>query len=102
MTWMTDPMPTDHVPADVLEQIRRAFKLSNDYVISDIECNCTPTTLAGSTARWYDTSSMLNPDELSPQAVDMNHEALSYAEEFQLIERHHIAPHLVRIRRGGA
>ena len=95
-------MPTLAPTPEILEQIRRAFELANDYVICDIECNCTATTVAGSSARWYDTCSMLDSNELSDQAVDMNRQALAYADEAGLIERHRIAPHLVRIVPRGA
>lgn len=98
-------MPTpnvSHVPEAILEQIRRAFELANDYVISDIECNCVATTMPGSAALWFDTSSMLDAHELSDPAVDMTRQALAYADEAGLIERHRNAPHLVRIVRWGA
>lgn len=93
-------MPPLTATPEILEQIRRAFELANDYVISDIECNGRAVQLCDK-RRWYDVRGMLDERELSPQCIDMNQQALAYAEEAGLIERNAASPHLVRILRRG-
>jgi len=92
-------MPPLTATPEILEQIRRAFELANEYVISDIECN--GRAVLCDKLKWYDVRGMLDERELSPQCIDMNRQALAYAEEAGLIERNAASPHLVRILRRG-
>ena len=74
-----------------------AHTLADRACIADIECNA----VLGATSEpgtWYDTSPMLDRNEQPDDAIEMNLQALAYAELRRLFDRHPTQPHLVRIR----
>jgi hypothetical protein len=74
-----------------------AHRIADAAIVSDIECFCCSVQSPFSTARWYDTRPMLDPNEHADEVVDMNIQALEYADVRGLISRHPDKPHMVRI-----
>lgn len=90
----------DMLPADVRQIIELAFQLANRWVVEDICGNAAPVDEiwpAIGTQRCYDVRPMLDLREHSPEVVDMSAEALQYALDAQVIERHPEHTHLVRL-----
>lgn len=75
--------------------VSQAFRLASRAVVSDIESECVQVQIGNH--RWWDTRPMLDPREHSPQVIDMATEALAFALEACIAERHRTEPHLVRI-----
>jgi hypothetical protein len=73
-----------------------ACVIADRAVIADIECECTCID-PGPGGGWWDTRVMLDPRELCDDLVEMNRQALQYAQQRGLITAHHDLPHLVRI-----
>ena len=72
-----------------------AYLLADRACICDIECNAVATKLQG--REWFDTRPMLDRREMPDEVIDMNAQALEYAEQRGLFTRHPAQPHLVRI-----
>lgn len=85
-------MSHPNLPAD--EMIRLAFLIANRAVVTDIESECTQ--LEGG---WWDTQPMLDPNEHSPEVIDMLREAIDYAIASHIAVRHPQQPHLLHLRR---
>lgn len=75
--------------------VSQAFRLASRAVVEDIESECVAVQLG--THTWWDTRPMLDQREHSPQVIDMATEALAFALEAFIAERHRTEPHLVRI-----
>jgi hypothetical protein len=85
---MTSPARTDAL----------AHTLADRACIADIQTNCH--LRHDSMARaWWNTQPMLDPNEQPAQCIDMNAQALEYAEARGLIVRDPTQPHMVRIVR---
>ncbi len=80
-----------------LDTTAAAYALADRAVISDIECNCIGVRQPHDPARWYDTRPLLDPREYPDPLLEMNRQALDYADARGLITRHHDAAHMVRI-----
>lgn len=83
--------PADINPTPIAERI------ADRAVVADIEAWCPAFKLHDVT--WIDVRPLLDERELSMQCIDMNTEALAYAEMRGLIARHPDHAHLVRITR---
>lgn len=76
--------------------LRRAFVLSNHYVVSTITAECAHTQ-----GGWYDTRPMLDEREHAPASVDTFREILQYGIDAGLLERHAADRAMVRVRHNG-
>ena len=85
-----------YTPTQLIDQ---AFALANQYVVTDIECNCVDVVLDGG-HRWYDTRPMLDLREHSPTYVDINAEAINFALQVGLAAQHPQRPYLLRLVHG--
>ena len=78
--------------------LRTAAALADRCVVSDIEISCDRQCSSEDGGQiWYDLRPMLSEDEHSPQALDMNAQALAWAFARSLVVRHPNHQHLVRI-----
>lgn len=68
-------------------------------ITADIQSECQRTTAPGEpTGRlWWDTRPMVDEREHEPEVVAMATRALALGAEMQIIHRHPLHPHLVRI-----
>lgn len=72
-----------------------AYTLADRACICDIESNAIDTLVSGQ--RWLDIRAMTDPREMPDEVIEMNRQALDYAEQRALFTRHPIYAHLVRI-----
>lgn len=84
-------------PAQHLQHLHDAVQMANRAAVGDIETYCVPMRLEGDPTLWHDTRPMLDKREHAPEALDMAHQALRYAEEAGLIKRHPQHTYLVRV-----
>jgi hypothetical protein len=73
-----------------------AHRIADRAVVADIESEAVPHTDAQGLI-WSDTSCMLDPREMCDDFVEMNTQALDYAQQRGLITRHPKFGHLVLI-----
>ena len=78
---------------------RLAYTLADRACIADIETECHVLQADG--VPWWDTRPMTDPRELPDDLVEMNTQALAYAELRGLFTRHPLRPYLVRIQPQG-
>jgi hypothetical protein len=83
----------DQIPSPDMLAIQR--HLADASVIADIESTCDRILIAGT--YWWDTRVMLDPREQCDDMLEMNRQALRYAQWRGLITPDPDAPHLVRI-----
>lgn len=76
-----------------------AHKLADRACIADIECEAVIWEDHEHGRCWYDTRPMLDEREHSSDFVEMNRQALAYAQQRGLISPHPQHAHLVRIVR---
>ena len=80
---------------DELETMRRAYRLADRAVVTDIETACPVVTDAGH--QWYDLAPLLDTRGLSKAELDLAAETLCYGLSRQLLVMHPTQKHLVRI-----
>jgi hypothetical protein len=73
-----------------------AHQIADRACIADIETEAVPTCVDG--MGWLDVRCMLDRREMCDQAVEMNTQALSYAQWRGLFVCHPDHPYLVRIK----
>lgn len=83
--------------AEVMQLLRRGLALANHAVVDAIRSQAVRVQLDGNA--WHDVRPMLDPREVSGEAIDFNAECLSWAEHAGLVRRHVEHAHLVRIVR---
>jgi len=81
-----------------IQLAKLAHTLADRACVADIECQAVLTDIE-QPGRWHDTQPMLDPNEQPADIIEMNAQALAYAEMRQLFDRHPTQPHLVRIRK---
>lgn len=78
-----------------LHLLREALAIADRAVLADIECEGVAEHMEGH--RWYDTRPMLDPRERPDDMIEMAAQAIDYAVQRGLVERHHRCGHLVRV-----
>lgn len=78
-----------------LHLLREALAIADRAVLADIECEAVAEHIEGQ--RWYDTRPMLDPRERPADFIEMARQAIEYAVQRGLVERHHRSAYLVRV-----
>lgn len=89
-------MSTAPRSADMLAAL---VDVARGAITADIQTECTQTTAPGEPAGrlWWDTSAMVDEREHAPQICAMAIRALALGAEMEILHRHPLHPHLVRI-----
>lgn len=78
-----------------LQLLAEALQIADRAVLCDIESDAVAEQMHGQ--RWYDTRPMLDPRERPDDLIEMARQAIDYAVQRGLVERHPAQGWMVRV-----